>query len=106
MTLAAEAWVPLAEIARPHGVRGELRLRLFNRDSDPLRLMQSNCQGNQTQALVKITCLQNIEGDVDHSLPRGHCRISASSWKLEEPPSQSEAPLCLVGSWDFRSKMD
>jgi 16S rRNA processing protein RimM len=36
MTLAAEAWVPLAEIARPHGIRGELRLRLFNRDSDLL----------------------------------------------------------------------
>lgn len=29
-------WVPLAEIARPHGVRGELRLRLFNPDSDVL----------------------------------------------------------------------
>src|ERR1700674_5887668 len=36
MTLAAKAWVPLAEIARPHGVRGEVRLRLFNRDSDLL----------------------------------------------------------------------
>lgn len=36
MTLAGDAWVPLAEIARPHGVRGELRLRLFNRDSDLL----------------------------------------------------------------------
>jgi 16S rRNA processing protein RimM len=36
MPLAAEAWVPLAEVARPHGVRGELRLRLFNRDSDLL----------------------------------------------------------------------
>jgi 16S rRNA processing protein RimM len=34
--LAAETWVPLAEIARPHGVRGEVRLRLFNRDSDLL----------------------------------------------------------------------
>jgi 16S rRNA processing protein RimM len=34
--LSAEAWVPLAEVARPHGVRGELRLRLFNRDSDLL----------------------------------------------------------------------
>jgi 16S rRNA processing protein RimM len=31
-----EGWVPLAEVARPHGVRGELRLRLFNRDSDLL----------------------------------------------------------------------
>ena len=31
-----EAWVPLAEIARPHGVRGEVRLRLFNKTSDTL----------------------------------------------------------------------
>jgi 16S rRNA processing protein RimM len=34
--LADDAWVPLAEIARPHGVRGELRLRLYNSDSDLL----------------------------------------------------------------------
>lgn len=33
---ATDAWVPLAEVARPHGVRGEVRLRLFNRDSDLL----------------------------------------------------------------------
>lgn len=32
----SEAWVPLAEIARPHGVRGELRLRVFNEQSDLL----------------------------------------------------------------------
>ena len=31
-----DAWVPLAEIARPHGVKGELRLKLFNKDSDAL----------------------------------------------------------------------
>jgi 16S rRNA processing protein RimM len=31
-----DAWVPLAEVARPHGVRGELRLKVFNRDSDIL----------------------------------------------------------------------
>jgi 16S rRNA processing protein RimM len=30
------AWVPLAEVARPHGVRGELRLKLYNEDSDVL----------------------------------------------------------------------
>lgn len=34
--IAENAWVPLAEVARPHGVAGELRLRLFNRDSDIL----------------------------------------------------------------------
>ena len=31
-----DTWVPLAEIARPHGVKGELRLRLFNKSSDTL----------------------------------------------------------------------
>jgi 16S rRNA processing protein RimM len=31
-----DAWVPLAEVARPHGIRGELRLRLFNKTSDTL----------------------------------------------------------------------
>jgi 16S rRNA processing protein RimM len=34
--LADDAWVPLAEVMRPHGVRGEVRLRVFNRDSDLL----------------------------------------------------------------------
>lgn len=33
---SAETWVALAEVARPHGVRGELRLRLFNKSSDLL----------------------------------------------------------------------
>lgn len=32
----SDQWVPLAEVARPHGVRGEVRLKLFNRDSDVL----------------------------------------------------------------------
>ncbi len=31
--LPDDAWVPLAEVMRPHGVRGEMRLRTFNRDS-------------------------------------------------------------------------
>lgn len=30
----AARWVPLAEVARPHGVRGELRLQLYNSESD------------------------------------------------------------------------
>ena len=34
--LAPDVWVPLAEVSRPHGVRGELRLRPFNQDSDLL----------------------------------------------------------------------
>ena len=31
-----DAWVPLAEVARPHGVRGEVRLKVFNKTSDVL----------------------------------------------------------------------
>jgi 16S rRNA processing protein RimM len=34
--LSPDDWVPLAEVARPHGVKGELRLKLFNKDSDVL----------------------------------------------------------------------
>lgn len=32
--------VALAEVARPHGVKGELRLKVYNRDSDLLRQMK------------------------------------------------------------------
>jgi 16S rRNA processing protein RimM len=34
--LAQDAWVALGEVMRPHGVRGEVRLRTFNRDSEVL----------------------------------------------------------------------
>lgn len=34
--LPDDAWVPLAEVMRPHGVRGEVRLRTFNRESEVL----------------------------------------------------------------------
>ncbi len=34
--LTPDAWVPLAEVARPHGVRGELRLRPYNQDRELL----------------------------------------------------------------------
>ena len=39
--MAEIRWVPLAEVARPHGVRGELRLRVFNADSDLLLEVES-----------------------------------------------------------------
>lgn len=32
----ARRYVPVAEVARPHGVQGELRLKIFNRDSNLL----------------------------------------------------------------------
>lgn len=53
----AERWIPLAEIARPHGVRGEVRLRLFNKDSDTLL--------DQDEVLVRLPDGAEHEVSVD-----------------------------------------
>lgn len=50
-------WVPLAEIARPHGVRGELRLKLFNKTSDVLL--------DQDEVLVRLPDGEEHEVSVD-----------------------------------------
>jgi 16S rRNA processing protein RimM len=55
--LDPERWVPLAEIARPHGVRGELRLKLFNASSDVLL--------EQDEVLVKLPDGEEHEVSVD-----------------------------------------
>ncbi len=55
--LADDAWVPLAEVARPHGVRGELRLRLYNRDSDLLL--------EQDEVLIRFADGEEQEVSVD-----------------------------------------
>lgn len=52
-----DRWVPLAEIARPHGVRGELRLKLFNTDSDVLL--------EQDEVLVRLPDGEEHEVSVD-----------------------------------------
>lgn len=52
-----DTWVPLAEIARPHGVRGEVRLRLFNKDSDTLL--------DQDEVLVRLPDGEEHEVSVD-----------------------------------------
>lgn len=50
-------WIPLAEIARPHGVRGEVRLRLFNKASDVLL--------SQEEILVRLPDGEEHEVSVD-----------------------------------------
>jgi 16S rRNA processing protein RimM len=47
----------LAEVARPHGVRGEVRLRLFNQDSDALLELD--------EVLVRLPDGQEHEVSVD-----------------------------------------
>ena len=44
--LAPDAWVPLAEVVRPHGVRGDVQLKVFNDDSDVL--------SSQEEVLVRL----------------------------------------------------
>lgn len=50
-------WVPLAEIARPHGVRGEVRLKLYNKTSDVLLA--------QDEVLVRLPEGEEHEVSVD-----------------------------------------
>ena len=52
-----DAWVPLAEIARPHGVRGEVRLKLFNTASDVLL--------EQDEVLVRLVSGEEHEVSVE-----------------------------------------
>jgi 16S rRNA processing protein RimM len=51
------AWVPLAEVMRPHGVKGEVRLRLFNKASDVLL--------DQDEVLVRLPDGEEHEVSVD-----------------------------------------
>jgi 16S rRNA processing protein RimM len=52
-------WVPLAEVARPHGVKGELRLKLYNQDSDILL--------DQDDVLVRLKSGVEHEVSVDRA---------------------------------------
>jgi 16S rRNA processing protein RimM len=54
-----DRWVPLAEIARPHGVKGEVRLKLFNRDSDLLLGLE--------EVLVRLTSGEEHEVSVERA---------------------------------------
>ena len=54
-----DAWVPLAEVARPHGVKGELRLRLFNKTSDTLL--------DQDEVLVRLPDGEEHEVSVERA---------------------------------------
>jgi 16S rRNA processing protein RimM len=63
--LAPDAWVPLAAVMRPHGVRGELRLKLFNTDSDVLL--------SQDEVLVRL------EGGEEHEVSVDSARRAADA---------------------------
>jgi 16S rRNA processing protein RimM len=58
--LAPDAWVPLAAVSRPHGIKGEVRLKLFNQDSNVLL--------SQEEVLVRL------EGGLEHEVSVDHAR--------------------------------
>jgi 16S rRNA processing protein RimM len=57
--LSTPRWVALAEVARPHGVRGELRLNLFNTESDLLL--------DVDEVLVRLPDGKEHEVSIDHA---------------------------------------
>ena len=52
-------YIPLAEVARPHGVRGEVRLILFNAESDLLLEVE--------EVLVRLPDGKEHEVSIDHA---------------------------------------
>lgn len=102
--------VPLAEVARPHGVRGELRLKVYNRNSDLLLSVAEVILQHQDgeQNLVKLLHAQRandaflvrIEGcdDRDHAEELRGAQILVPR-DLFPPPDEGEFYVCdLIGA--------
>ena len=53
----ATRWVALAEVARPHGIRGEVKLRVYNQDSDVLLALE--------EVLVRLATGEEHEVSID-----------------------------------------
>ncbi|MCS6901109.1 MAG: ribosome maturation factor RimM [Myxococcales bacterium] len=60
----ASRLIPLAEVARPHGVRGELRVKLYHRDSNLLQALSEVIlrHPDGEENLVKIVRVQRANG--------------------------------------------
>jgi 16S rRNA processing protein RimM len=61
--LAPDAWVPLAAVLKPHGLRGEVKLKVFNEDSQVLL--------SQEDVLVRLENGEEHEVSVDHARRAG-----------------------------------
>jgi 16S rRNA processing protein RimM len=79
--------VPLAEVMRPHGVRGELRLKLFNADSDVLLA--------QDEVLVRLEGGEEHEVSVD-SARRASDAILMKLYSIDDRDRADELRGALV----------
>ena len=63
-------WVALAEVARPHGVRGEVRVKMYNSDSDILPTL-SEVMVRQRDGVERSVKLESVRGaDVGYLLAK------------------------------------
>jgi 16S rRNA processing protein RimM len=79
--------VALAEVARPHGVRGEVRLKVFNRDSDLLLSLDS--------VLVRLASGEEHEVSVD-SARRADAAILMKLYSIDDRDRAEELRGALV----------
>jgi 16S rRNA processing protein RimM len=94
-----DTWVPLAEIARPHGVKGEVRLRLFNKDSDTLL--------DQDEVLLRLPDGEEHEVSVD-AARRADDAILMKLYSIDDRDKAEEfrGALICVRRRDFPSADD
>ena len=105
---APKSWVALAEVARPHGVKGELRLKLYNPDSAVLlrkpRIRLVTADGARA---IKLRSVRRVPkallvrldgiGDRDAAETLRGARIEVEREELE-PVADDEFYICdLIG---------
>ena len=89
-----DEWVPVAEIARSHGVRGEVRLRPFNKDSDVLLQVD--------EVLVRLPDGEEHEVSVDRARPAdGAVLMKLHSVDDKDRADELRASTVLVRRGDF-----
>lgn len=89
-----EEWIPVAEIARSHGVRGEVRLRPFNKDSDVLLQVD--------EVLVRLPDGEEHEVSVDRARPAdGAVLMKLHSVDDKDRADELRASTVLVRRGDF-----
>lgn len=110
MSKKTKAWVPMARIGRPHGVRGELKVQPFNPDStlifevDELRLSRKG----KPPELVKVIgarpagdhWLVRVEGvdDRDAAARLTHGELSVRRETLPELPEGEFYHVDVIGA--------
>lgn len=81
--MAADEYVAVAEVARPHGVRGELRLKVYNLESDLLlrRPRFRLCMPDGQQRELEFRMVRRVPGALLVRLPGVDDREAAEAMR-------------------------